>query len=145
MKRLFASLVMLGVIAGCASTDKQQPAEVTESKATPPVETKVAPPPPSKVETTPVQPPKVTGDPLDPLDDLRGRMAVVTQDIYLFRRTVRENIRLARPEATDADVEAACRRAIERDPHADEARFLLAGLGGVLWVRRTAGRRPPQA
>ncbi|NDF39138.1 MAG: ATP-binding cassette domain-containing protein, partial [Proteobacteria bacterium] len=47
----------------------------------------------------------------DILDDLRGRMAVVTQDIYLFRRTVRENIRLARPEATDADVEAACRRA----------------------------------
>jgi ATP-binding cassette subfamily C protein CydCD len=45
------------------------------------------------------------------LDDLRGRMAVVTQDIYLFRRTVRENIRLARPEATDADVEDACRRA----------------------------------
>ncbi len=47
----------------------------------------------------------------DILDDLRGRMAVVTQDIYLFRRTVRENIRLAHPEATDADVEAACRRA----------------------------------
>ena len=34
MKKLFASLVILGVIAGCASTDKQQPAEVTESKAT---------------------------------------------------------------------------------------------------------------
>ena len=67
MKKLFASLVILGVIAGCASTDKQQPAEVTESKATPPVETK-APPPPSKVETTPVVPPKVTGDPLDPLN-----------------------------------------------------------------------------
>ena len=68
MKKLFASLVILGVIAGCASTDKQQPAEVTESKATPPAETKGAPPPPSKVETTPVQPPKVTGDPLDPLN-----------------------------------------------------------------------------
>jgi ATP-binding cassette subfamily C protein CydCD len=48
---------------------------------------------------------------MDTLDNLRGRMAVVTQDIYLFRRTVRENIRLARPDATDADVEDACRRA----------------------------------
>lgn len=68
MKKLFVSLAMLGVIAGCASTDKQQPAEVTESKATPPAETKVAPPPPRTVETTPVVPPKVTGDPLDPLN-----------------------------------------------------------------------------
>ncbi|MGH8776724.1 MAG: ABC transporter ATP-binding protein [Jiangellaceae bacterium] len=39
-----------------------------------------------------------------PQDDLRAQMAVVPQDVYLFHMTVRENVRLARPEATDLDI-----------------------------------------
>jgi thiol reductant ABC exporter CydC subunit len=42
-----------------------------------------------------------------PQRDLRGRMAVVPQDVYLFHATVRENVRLGRPDATDAEVERA--------------------------------------
>ena len=45
------------------------------------------------------------------LDDLRGRMALVTQDTYLFNDTVRENIRLGRQDATDSEVEEAARQA----------------------------------
>ena len=44
-------------------------------------------------------------------DDLRALMAVVPQDIHLFHTTVRENIRLARPDATDIDVERAAEAA----------------------------------
>jgi len=38
-------------------------------------------------------------------DDLRAQIAVVPQDIHLFHASVRENIRIARPEATDEDIE----------------------------------------
>jgi ATP-binding cassette, subfamily B, bacterial len=40
-------------------------------------------------------------------DSLRARMAVVLQDTFLFSGTIRDNIRLARPDATDAAIEAA--------------------------------------
>ena len=42
-----------------------------------------------------------------PQDDLRSRMTLVPQDVYLFNTTVRENIRLGRPDASDPEVEAA--------------------------------------
>jgi ATP-binding cassette subfamily B protein len=42
-------------------------------------------------------------------DSFRQYMSVVLQENFLFDTTVRENIRLARPEATDAEVEAAAR------------------------------------
>lgn len=38
-------------------------------------------------------------------------ISMVEQDVFLFDDTVRENIRHARPEATDAEIEAACREA----------------------------------
>ncbi len=41
------------------------------------------------------------------LGDLRGRMALVPQDIFLFSGSVAENIRLARPDADDDAVAAA--------------------------------------
>ena len=43
---------------------------------------------------------------LDP-DAVRGMIAVVAQDTYLFHGTVEENLRLGRPDATEADVAAA--------------------------------------
>ncbi|MCY4473965.1 MAG: thiol reductant ABC exporter subunit CydC [Chloroflexi bacterium] len=49
------------------------------------------------------------------LDDLRGRMALVAQDTYLFNNTIRENIRLGRQNATDQDVEEAASQANAAD------------------------------
>lgn len=44
-------------------------------------------------------------------DSLRAALAVVPQEISLFHRSVMENIRFGRPEATDEDVYEAARRA----------------------------------
>ena len=42
-----------------------------------------------------------------PLSDLRRRIAVVSQDVYLFHGTIRENILFARPEASEEELIAA--------------------------------------
>jgi ATP-binding cassette, subfamily B, bacterial len=44
-------------------------------------------------------------------DSLRAALAVVPQEITLFHRTLMENIRFARPDATDEEVYAAARAA----------------------------------
>jgi len=41
------------------------------------------------------------------LDDLRRRLALVAQDTYLFNDTLRANILIARPDASEADLMAA--------------------------------------
>ncbi len=46
---------------------------------------------------------------------LYAQMAVVFQDGFLFETTIRDNIRVGRPGATDADVEAAARAAEVHD------------------------------
>jgi ATP-binding cassette subfamily B protein len=45
------------------------------------------------------------------LADLAAVVGVVSQDTYLLHTTVRENLRYARPEASDAEIEAAARAA----------------------------------
>jgi ATP-binding cassette, subfamily C, bacterial CydCD len=45
------------------------------------------------------------------LDDLRRLIALVAQDTYLFNISLRENIRLGRPDASDDDVLVAARAA----------------------------------
>ena len=45
------------------------------------------------------------------LDELRRRVALVAQDTYLFNDTLRNNILLARPEASEAEVTAAVEQA----------------------------------
>ncbi|MBZ5739787.1 thiol reductant ABC exporter subunit CydD [Nocardioides mangrovi] len=45
------------------------------------------------------------------LDDVRRRVGLVDDDPHVFATTLAENVRLARPGASDADVEAALRRA----------------------------------
>jgi len=45
------------------------------------------------------------------LDSLRGAIGVVSQDPHLFHDTVRANLRYARPDATDDDLERAARLA----------------------------------
>jgi len=54
------------------------------------------------------------------LADLAGIVGVVSQETYLLHTTVRENLRYARPEATDAEIEDAARAAQIHD--------LIAGL-----------------
>ncbi len=49
------------------------------------------------------------------LQSLRRRVALVTQEPFLFDETVRANIAGARPDATDAEVEAAARQAAAHD------------------------------
>ena len=45
------------------------------------------------------------------LDSLRSAVGVVSQDPHLFHDTVAENLRYARPDATDAEIVAACQAA----------------------------------
>lgn len=47
--------------------------------------------------------------------DLRGRIGYVGQENYLFDGTVRENLRYGRPDANDAEIEAAARAANAHD------------------------------
>jgi ATP-binding cassette subfamily B protein len=49
------------------------------------------------------------------LASLRGSMAVVFQDAGLFNRTIAENLRIGKPDATDAEVEQAARLAEAHD------------------------------
>jgi ATP-binding cassette subfamily C protein CydCD len=46
-----------------------------------------------------------------PLRELRRLIAVVSQDTYLFHGTIEENLRMGRPEATQAELEEAARSA----------------------------------
>src|SRR5690606_1021468 len=45
------------------------------------------------------------------LADLSAVVGVVSQETYLLHTTIRENLRYARPDATDAEIEAAARAA----------------------------------
>ena len=52
------------------------------------------------------------GCPLDsiPVTQLNQMISCVTQDNFLFNRSIRENIRMGRPEASDREVEEAARK-----------------------------------
>jgi ATP-binding cassette subfamily B protein len=65
------------------------------------------------------------------LDDLRRRIALVAQDTYLFNDTLRANIMLARPDAS----EAALADAVERAALSDVVAALPAGLDTVVGER----------
>ena len=45
------------------------------------------------------------------LESLRDSIGVVFQESLLFNRSIRENLRIGRPDATDAQIERACRAA----------------------------------
>jgi subfamily B ATP-binding cassette protein MsbA len=53
------------------------------------------------------------GVPLDqiPLSELRGQIGLVSQDVFLFSGTIRDNIAYALPDVTDEEVVEAARRA----------------------------------
>lgn len=67
--------------------------------------------------------------------EIYRHVAVVFQDVYLFDDTIRANIAMARPDATDAEVEAATRAAnvhefVSRLPDGYETR--VGEIGGAL-------------
>lgn len=65
------------------------------------------------------------------LDALRQGVAVVSQDTYLFHATIADNLRMARPDATDEDLTAAARVAGVHD----EIAALPDGYATVLGER----------
>jgi len=74
------------------------------------------------------------------LDDLRARIALVSQDTWLFNETLRANILVARPEADDEAVV----RAVEQAALADFVAALPEGLDtpvGERGVRLSGGQR----
>jgi len=74
------------------------------------------------------------------LDDLRAAVGVVAQDTYIFTDTVRGNLLLARPDATDGDLA----RALEQAQLADFVRDLPEGLDtwvGEHGLRLSGGER----
>ncbi len=74
------------------------------------------------------------------LDQLRGLIAVVSQDTYLFHGTVEQNLRMGRPDATMAELQAAARAA-----NAEEFIVTLpegyATVVGERGVRLSGGQR----
>src|SRR5439155_15615861 len=45
------------------------------------------------------------------LESIRAHVGIVTQETYLFNATVRENLRYARSDASDAEIDRACQAA----------------------------------
>ncbi|WP_395673128.1 ABC transporter ATP-binding protein [Inquilinus sp.] len=68
------------------------------------------------------------------LDDLRRRIALVAQDTYLFNDTLRANVLIARPEASEAELAAA----IEHASLAELVESLPEGLDSPVGERGTA-------
>jgi ATP-binding cassette, subfamily B, bacterial len=66
--------------------------------------------------------------------DLRRAMALVSQDVFLFHGTVKENILYGRPEATDDEVETAAKLAEAHD-------FVVALPGGYDTIVGERGQR----
>ena len=74
------------------------------------------------------------------LDGLRGRIALVAQDTYLFNDTLEANVRLARPDATPEQVQ----RALDQAALADFIKGLPDGLRtrvGERGVQLSGGQR----
>lgn len=74
-------------------------------------------------------------------DDLRRLLAFVPQDVYLFNIAIRDNIRLARPDAADAEVEAAARAALAHDFIVDELRDGYDTIAGERGAQLSGGQR----
>ncbi len=68
------------------------------------------------------------------LDDLRDRIALVAQDTYLFNDTLRSNILIGRPDASEAELAAA----IERASLVDLVEGLPDGIDTVVGERGTS-------
>jgi ATP-binding cassette, subfamily B, bacterial len=88
------------------------------------------------------------------LDSLAAAVGVVSQETYLFHASVRENLRFAKPDATDEEIEAAARAAHIHDTVAalDDGYDTIVGQRGYrfsggerqrLAIARILLRNPP--
>jgi len=76
------------------------------------------------------------------LDSLRANVGVVFQDSLLFNRSIRDNLRIGRPDATQEEIEQACRSAdahefIVRQPHGYDT--MIGERGATLSAARSSG------
>lgn len=60
---------------------------------------------------------------------LRSRIGVVTQDSYLFNGTIKDNLLYAKDDATDAEIEEACKTANIHDFIASQPEGYLSAVG----------------
>ncbi|MDE0007515.1 MAG: ABC transporter ATP-binding protein [Gammaproteobacteria bacterium] len=74
------------------------------------------------------------------LDELREKVALVTQDTYLFNETLRANILVAKPDATSTELDEAVRRA-SLGPFIDALPEGLSTPVGERGVRLSGGQR----
>jgi ABC-type multidrug transport system fused ATPase/permease subunit len=76
------------------------------------------------------------------LADIYSQVAVVAQEPFLFAATVRDNIRVGRPDAIDAEIEAAAKAAFVHDDilALPEGYATLLGIGGRALSRGQAQR-----
>jgi ATP-binding cassette subfamily B protein len=74
------------------------------------------------------------------LASLRANIGVVFQENALFNRSIAENLRIGRPEATDAELEQACRLAQAWD-FISRAEHGLATVVGERGVKLSGGER----
>ena len=74
------------------------------------------------------------------LDSFRTQLGVVLQDTFLFDGTIRENVAFARPEATEAELLAACRIA-RVDEFAETFEKQYDTIVGERGVRLSGGQK----
>jgi ATP-binding cassette subfamily B protein len=88
------------------------------------------------------------------LESLRASVGVVFQESMLFNRSIRENLKIGRPEASDDEIERACRLAdahefIVRQPHGydtlvgERGATLSGGQRQRLAIARALLKDPP--
>lgn len=88
------------------------------------------------------------------LEALRRNVGVVFQESFLFNRTIRDNLLVGRPDATQAEIEQACRMAeahdfITRQPHGydtlvgERGASLSGGQRQRLAIARALLKDPP--
>jgi len=75
-----------------------------------------------------------------PIADLRKRMGAVPQEVQMFSGTIAENLRIARPDASDEDLVIAC-KAANAHRFIDEFPERYESLAGERGVKLSGGQR----